>query len=305
MKLLLSFIFLFGFARSDIASVVSFADANWNCTDSTCATRVISGTFQPSYQCSEFVSRSLAAGGYIDLGPNDPQSAYLSHTVNGKKYDMLWVSSVQGLPYGMEDYFIDMGWINVGSDCNTVKAGYAVICVGADGPHSHAIVGVGNKLADSHNSAALHTNPCYYNVNAIYAPPGTVPSGQTFAAPVGTSTPPAPAPTFPAGCSGVYTTNTASNLRDGASITANILLVMPSGSTVYDISGTTTAAGAYNWRHVQFNGTTGYCADTLLNRSGNCVVLTTAAPHAVTAPYAATSSLLQVSLFALLLASFM
>jgi len=179
----------------------------------------------------------------------------LAHKVNGKTYDLLWVSSVQGLPYGMEDYLQDMGWVNIGTDCNKVQAGHAIITTGSDGPHSHTIVGVGPKLADAHNAGHLHTNPCFYTVEAIYAPPGGL-------------TP--PAPVIPVNCKAIYTTNTDLNLRASGALTGNILQVIPSGSKVYDISGTTTPSGGYNWRNVNFNGQVGFVADSLITLVGQC-----------------------------------
>jgi len=241
----------------DSNAAASFADANWNCVTAACTSRVTSGTFQSQYQCAEFVSRSLAAGGGIPgLNGNSPQSAFLTHRVNGKTYDLLWVSSVQGLPYGMEDYLQDMGWKNIGTDCTKVRAGHAVITTGSDGPHSHTIVGVGNQLADAHNAAHLHTNPCFYTVEAIYEAPG----GST----------PTPPPPPPAGCVGIYQTTTDLNLRSSPSTTGTILQTIPSGSTVYDISGTTIAANGFNWRNIEFNGQKGYSADSFLTKTGTC-----------------------------------
>jgi hypothetical protein len=69
------------------------------------------GEYQPDYQCAEFVSRSLAAGGYIPgLHGNESQSRFLNYHHNGKTYDLLWVSHKQGGPLGLEDLLIVLGW---------------------------------------------------------------------------------------------------------------------------------------------------------------------------------------------------
>jgi len=257
------FLAVFGVAYAlNGALVTSFADSHWNCVDAACSSRVSAGTFQDNYECAEFVSRSLAAAGvFPGLTAASSQSAFLNYKyTDGKHYDLLWVSSVQGGPLGMEDLLKVMGWKSVGTDCSGVQAGYVGICTGSDGPHSHTWVGVGPNLADAHNSARFHVPCSFYPNNVIYAPPG----GST----------PAPAPE-PSGCKAVYTTNGDVNLRASASINGKVVLVMPGGSTVYDMDGTTTASGGFNWRHLSYNGQLGYAADSLLTKVKDCSVAAT------------------------------
>jgi len=250
---------LFGAASValDTSAVSSFADATWNCVDAACGGRVSSGTFQSNYQCAEFVSRSLAAAGvFPGLTAHSSQSAFLNYKYsNGKTYDLLWVSSVQGLPLGLEDLLKVMGWTNMGSSCTGVNAGYVGVCQGADGPHSHVWVGVAPNTVDAHNAARFHV-PCnFYQNQAIYAPPGGVT--------------PSPVPQ-PIGCKGVYTISGDVNLRASASISGSVILVMTAGSTVYDMDGLTTPSGGFNWRHVSYNGQLGYAADSLLTKVKDC-----------------------------------
>jgi len=176
--------------------------------------------------------------------------------LNGKTYDLLWVSSGEGGPLGLEDALKEMGWVDVGTNCATsIKAGYVAIVNGADGPRSHTFVGVGENLGDAHNNAQFHVSGCFYGTpNAIYAPPGG-----------------AQPPVQPAGCKEVYQTSVSLNLRSAASTTASILVVMPAGATVYDMTGKETAEGGYNWRNINYNGRLGYAADTYLTAVGPCV----------------------------------
>jgi len=257
MKLLLLLVSLVGLVYGiNTAAVATFADANWNCVTAACTSRVTAGTFQDNYECAEFVSRSIAAGGaFPGLSDTSAQSSFGSYDLSGTTYDLLWVSSGEGGPLGLEDALKAMGWTNVGTDCSTsIKAGYVAIVNGADGPRSHTFVGVGENLGDAHNNAQYHVDGCFYGTpNAIYAPPGGTPTIQ------------------PAGCKEVYTVNTALNLRSAASTTASILAVMTAGSTVYDMTGKETAADGYNWRNINYNGKLGYAADTYLTAVAPCV----------------------------------
>jgi len=271
----------------DVASLVAFADANWDCTTAACTARVTQGTFQDSYQCSEFVSRSVAAGGGIPgLAPTDPQSSFGNYQFNGKTYDLLWVSSVQGLPLGLEDFLQVAGWTNIGSDCTKITAGNVIITDGSNGPHSHNLIGVGNQLADAHNSAALHTNPCYYTVNAVYAaPPVSGTNSNTPSPATSPATAASPATSAPptVSCVAVYNTTTSVNLRDAASLNGRILMAMPAGSIIYDVAGTTVAANGYNWREVRFGNTVGFAADSYLVRVGPCPTSAVITPTAAVA----------------------
>jgi len=239
------------------AAVASFADSHWNCADDACDSRVTAGTFQDNYECAEFVSRSISAGGaFPGLADTASQSAFGSYSLDGKTYDLLWVSSGEGGPLGLEDALKALGWVNVGTDCSTsIKAGYVAIVNGADGPRSHTFVGVGENIGDAHNNAQYHVSGCFYGTpNAIYAPPGgSTPSAQ------------------PPGCKEVYEVNVALNLRSSASTTASVLVIMPAGATVYDMTGKETAADGYNWRNINYNGQVGFAADTYLTAVAPCV----------------------------------
>jgi hypothetical protein len=120
------------------------------------------------------VARSLAAGGFIpNIAALAKQSDYEYYNHGGKVYDLLWVSSVQGMPLGLEDYLKVIGWRAVGSSPNDVKEGYVLICIGSDGPHSHTGIGVGAGIFDAHNSARYRAQAsiCGYGINVVYAPP--------------------------------------------------------------------------------------------------------------------------------------
>jgi len=266
----------------NIASFVAFANLNWGCVDATCTANVTAGTFQPNYQCAEFVSRCLVAGGAIpNLDPYGSQESYLGYSFGGKTYDLLWVSSNEGAPIGLEDLLKVLGWVNVGNDCTQVQAGYVAISTGADGPYSHAFVGVGNELADAHNSARFQVPSCFYSgpsaaINALYAPP-TI-SGTTIS----------PATTTPLGTTiSVLTPHNpycvqaspSLNLRSGPCTTQAVLTTVPKGGVVTSLSCCTSGCG-YSWREVSYleNSTsfTGYVADTFL---APCPYTTSVAPH--------------------------
>eukprot|EP01113_Clastostelium_recurvatum_P024285 TRINITY_DN28_c0_g1_i2.p1 TRINITY_DN28_c0_g1~~TRINITY_DN28_c0_g1_i2.p1 ORF type:complete len:204 (+),score=33.29 TRINITY_DN28_c0_g1_i2:70-612(+) len=166
-----AFFFAASFVSADPSAVTAFADANWNCANAACTSKVAVGQGQPNYQCAEFVSRSLAAGGYIPgIGPHDSQNSYLNYKHNGVAYDLLWVSSKQGGPKGLEDLLKVLGWTTVPN--NQVQAGYALMLVGAEGAFSHTAVGVANGLTDAHNVAHLRApTSVYLGINLIYKPP--------------------------------------------------------------------------------------------------------------------------------------
>jgi predicted dienelactone hydrolase len=151
----------------------SFAEQQWNCADPQCSETVPEGTPQPSYQCAEFVSRTLAASGHINLDPLAPQSQYGSYTWSGTTYDLLWVSSQQGGPLGLEDFLNAMGWQNAGTDPGAVNDCSALMVNGAEGPYSHTCVGVGPNVVDAHNNARHQKPASYYHINAIWNPPGS------------------------------------------------------------------------------------------------------------------------------------
>jgi len=102
------------------------------------------------------------------------------------------------------------------------------------------------------------TTLCGVGVDLDYAP--ALPTG-------GVVPPPVP---LPAGCIAEYKTTTDVNFRDSPSTTGNVLATLPEGTSVFDFTGTTTAADGYNWRKVQYNSQNGYCADEFLQKSRDC-----------------------------------
>jgi len=152
----------------------SFAENEWNCADPACDSRVNDGDPQPNYECAEFVARTLAAGGLIPIDPYADQSEYGSFAANGNTYDLLWVSSKQGGPLGLEDYLRDSGWTECGSDASCVHECSALMVDGADGPYSHAVVGVADGVLDAHNMARHDVAPDYYKIDDVYNPPGNI-----------------------------------------------------------------------------------------------------------------------------------
>jgi len=146
-------------------SCKAFADANYLCATAACTSKVKPGSAQPSYQCAEFVARTLASTGKIPgLTSGSPQSAYGSFSYSGKTYDLLWTSKRTGGPLGLEDFLMAAGWKSGGSvqDCSVVFVN------GATGPYGHVAVGVGSNKLDAHNNARLEVSTTYYTVNAVY-----------------------------------------------------------------------------------------------------------------------------------------
>jgi len=97
----------------------------------------------------------------------------LNYKYEGTAYDLLWVSSKQGKPLGLEDFLLRIGW-KVTGDTTTVNAGYVLMLVGAEGPFSHTAIGVADGLTDAHN-VAHHMAPLsvYLGVDLIYHYPNT------------------------------------------------------------------------------------------------------------------------------------
>jgi len=151
-----------------------FADQEWNCADVSCSSHVCTGCGQPNYQCAEFVARVLASGGLIPLSPTAPQSSYEYFHANGRTYDLLWVSSKNGGITGLDDYLGDSGWTSCGGYNTCVTECSALIVVGADGPYSHAVAGVGLELCDAHNVARYHVPPSIYSLDNVWNPPKNI-----------------------------------------------------------------------------------------------------------------------------------
>jgi len=152
-------------------SCAPFANSQWNCADPSCSSTVGTGDGQPNYQCAEFVSRSLASAGMIPLNPLASQGDYLNFNVNGKTYDLLWVSSKQGGPLGLEDYLRDSGWKSCGASDSCVDDCSALMVVGSEGPYSHTVVGIAPEVCDAHNVARYQVSPSFYNINNVWNPP--------------------------------------------------------------------------------------------------------------------------------------
>jgi len=155
-------------------SCADFANSEWNCADPSCSSRVCTGCGQPNYECAEFVARSLAAGGMIPLDAYASQKDYGSFSANGRTYDLLWVSSKQGGPLGLDDYLSDSGWSSCGNDASCVSECSALIVDGSEGAYSHAVVGVGEGIVDAHNVARQGVAANFYSINVIYNPPDNV-----------------------------------------------------------------------------------------------------------------------------------
>eukprot|EP01102_Stenamoeba_stenopodia_P003892 TRINITY_DN14012_c0_g1_i1.p1 TRINITY_DN14012_c0_g1~~TRINITY_DN14012_c0_g1_i1.p1 ORF type:complete len:197 (-),score=25.69 TRINITY_DN14012_c0_g1_i1:4-570(-) len=156
--------------KGNDTAVVEFADAQWNCVTPTCQQTVEEGQYQPEYQCAEFVSRSLINGGYItNISPLASQHDLEYYKHNGKTYDLLWVSSKQGGPLGLEDLLIELGWVVVSDDYIDVPS--VLMCTGSDGPFSHTALGVAPNLTDAHNMAHYHQpTSVYMAVDLVYRP---------------------------------------------------------------------------------------------------------------------------------------
>ena len=145
-------------------AAVAFADANWNCATAACTSRVPAGSSQPSYQCAEFVSRSLAAEGKIPgLGSHSAQSAFGNyHARNGKTYDLLWVGvdasgyNDEGIP-GLYQYLTQNGvGTNIGNAPTRAAPGDVTFHFEGQG-HTGLLVQAGsNALANFHNNARFH-----------------------------------------------------------------------------------------------------------------------------------------------------
>jgi len=151
-------------------SCAPFADSQWNCATPSCTSHVGTGSGQPNYQCAEFAARSLASAGMIPISPLASQNDYLSFSVGGNTYDLLWVSSKQGGPLGLDDYLRYSGWQSCSSD-SCVDDCSALIVVGAEGAYSHAVIGIGPQLCDAHNVARYHVPPSFYQIDIVWNPP--------------------------------------------------------------------------------------------------------------------------------------
>jgi len=154
-------------------SCTAFADVQWDCSTPACTSKVCTGCGQPNYECAEFVARSLASAKLIPLDPYEAQSHYGSFRAMGKTYDLLWVSSNQGGPLGLDDYLKDSGWVECRDD-SCVEDCSALMVVGSDGPYSHAVVGVAHEVVDAHNVARYRVSPSIYTIDRVWNPPKNI-----------------------------------------------------------------------------------------------------------------------------------
>ncbi|KPV54627.1 hypothetical protein SE17_02595 [Kouleothrix aurantiaca] len=94
---------------------------NWSSYDESKNT-VSSGTFQPNFQCAEFVARSIAAAGSIgDLKVDSTSDQLGSLLYNGKRYNVRMVT-------GLYNFLIDTGiGKDVGTDKQSATLGSVVI----------------------------------------------------------------------------------------------------------------------------------------------------------------------------------
>jgi hypothetical protein len=148
----------------DASSVVYYANTHWDCADVSCSSRVPAGSGQPSYECAEFVSRSLAYGGYFSgLSASAPQSTFL----NWKGYDLcLTTSLIKALP-------ALAGYKQKGSSGSDVVAAGVIFGNAGDGSMSHTCVGIATGMVDCHNNAREDVSAAgemYLGINAVYGP---------------------------------------------------------------------------------------------------------------------------------------
>jgi len=116
----------------------------------------------------------LASAGLIPLSPLAPQASFGAFHANGKKYDLLWVSSKNGGIIGLDDYLRDSGWQSCGTAASCVRDCSALMVVGSEGAYSHTVVGVAPAVIDAHNVARYHVAPSTYNINNVWNPPANV-----------------------------------------------------------------------------------------------------------------------------------
>lgn len=155
-----------GGSSSNYGTVASYADAHWNCATAACTSTVAAGAAQSNYECAEFVSRSLAAGGYVPgLSAGAAQSSFGSYAYGGNTYDLLWCSQKEGGPLGLEDFLKASGWRTVSVTAANVQKG-AVVFMRSWG---HVVIGVGSNLLDAHNNARYHVDLNYYSGEGLLA----------------------------------------------------------------------------------------------------------------------------------------
>ncbi|MEO6890983.1 MAG: hypothetical protein ABI456_16195 [Ktedonobacteraceae bacterium] len=157
-----------GVAHASAGSAVTYANSHWNWSyyDPQNHTLVPKGAGQNNFQCAEFVARALSTLGIIygphgNLGPNSPQSAYLSDKIGSKTWDLLWVGYAP--PYnGLKQYLLANGLVkDIGNHIAQASPGDIVIYPGSDGRgHTALLVKINgkNSLVDQHNVAYKDIN---------------------------------------------------------------------------------------------------------------------------------------------------
>jgi hypothetical protein len=148
----------------DANSVVYFANTHWDCADISCSSRVPAGSGQPTYECAEFVARSVAYGGYFPgLSPSAPQSTYL----NWKGYDLCYTTHLADALQKLA------GYKKVASSGSAVVAAGAIFGDAGDGSWSHTCVGIKAATVDCHNNAREDVSASgimFKGVDAVFAP---------------------------------------------------------------------------------------------------------------------------------------
>jgi len=147
----------------DANSVVYFANANWNCANVACTSRVAAGSGQPGYECAEFVSRSLAYGSYIaGLSSTASQATYGSW----KGYNLLLCTS-------LSSFLGSIGFKKQANAQTSVHPATAIFGDGGEGSFSHACIGVGTGTVDCHNNARngnTASGIMYKGIDAVWSP---------------------------------------------------------------------------------------------------------------------------------------
>jgi hypothetical protein len=145
---------------------VDFADSHWNWTAWNDPTPVASGSGQSSYQCAEFVARSLAAAGLVPgLDADSPQDDYFHyHAPNGVVYDLLLITPLPKHKT-IYDFLMDSGLAtDVGDYEGAAQPGDMVVTYRAhNGEASHmGLIATAEATVDAHNNARYRYGYHYY-----------------------------------------------------------------------------------------------------------------------------------------------
>lgn len=156
------------------ARAVAFAESQWNWWTVTAPQQpdgspVTPGTLQPDYECAEFVTRCLAAGGAVSnmQATGTAQSALSAWVLAGTAYNLLATGHYGAAPYnGLYEFMAAQGYwtFTNNPDVSTAQPGDVLWYHGEDGSgavsdHGHVVlvstgqVGAVLPLTDSHNEA--------------------------------------------------------------------------------------------------------------------------------------------------------